>query len=67
MSFRFYGPCDDDQADAILTAALDLGLNPADTSNVYGMGVSEQRIGTSLPNRASGRRFLSYYRSRHLP
>ena len=49
MSFtNFYGPCDDDQADAILTAALDLGLNHIDTSNVYGMGVSEQRIGSFL-------------------
>jgi aryl-alcohol dehydrogenase-like predicted oxidoreductase len=49
MSFsNFYGPCDDNQADAILTAALDLGLNHIDTSNVYGMGVSEQRIGSFL-------------------
>ena len=49
MSFtNFYGPCDDVQAEAILTAALDLGLNHLDTSNVYGMGVSEQRIGSFL-------------------
>ena len=49
MSFsNFYGPCNDDQAEAILTAALDLGINHIDTSNVYGMGVSEQRIGNFL-------------------
>ena len=49
MSFsNFYGPCNDEQADSILTAAIDLGLNHIDTSNVYGMGVSEQRIGTFL-------------------
>ena len=49
MSFsNFYGPCDDDQANAILSAAIDLGLNHIDTSNVYGMGVSEQRIGNFL-------------------
>ena len=49
MSFsNFYGPCDDDQANAILSAAIDLGLNHIDTSYVYGMGVSEQRIGNFL-------------------
>lgn len=49
MSFsNFYGPCNDEQADSILTAAIDLGLNHIDTSNVYGMGVSEQRIGSFL-------------------
>ena len=47
MSFsNFYGPCNDEQADSILTAAIELGLNHIDTSNVYGMGVSEQRIGS---------------------
>ena len=49
MSFsNFYGSCNDEQADSILTAAIDLGLNHIDTSNVYGMGVSEQRIGSFL-------------------
>ena len=38
MSFsNFYGPCNDEQADSILTAAIDLGLNHIDTSNVYGI------------------------------
>lgn len=49
MSFsNFYGPCDDRQAEVILGAAMDLGLDHIDTSNVYGMGVSEQRIGSFL-------------------
>ena len=49
MSFsNFYGPCNDEQADSVLSAAIDLGLNHIDTSNVYGMGVSEQRIGGFL-------------------
>lgn len=60
MSFsNFYGPCDDDQADAILTAALDLGLNHIDTSNVYGMGVSEQRIGRFLAKQ--GRKAAEFF------
>ena len=49
MSFsNFYGPCNDEQADSVLSAAIDLGLNHIDTSNVYGMGASEQRIGCFL-------------------
>ena len=49
MSFtNFYGPCDDDQAHNVLKTAIDLGLNHLDTSNVYGMGTSEERIGSFL-------------------
>lgn len=49
MSFtNFYGPCSDEQADAVLSTALDLGIDHIDTSNVYGMGVSESRIGAFL-------------------
>ena len=49
MSFtNFYGPCDDDQANNVLKTAIDLGLNHIDTSNVYGMGTSEERIGSFL-------------------
>ena len=49
MSFtNFYGPCDDNQANAILTAALDMDLKHIDTSNVYGAGKSEERIGDFL-------------------
>ena len=60
MSFsNFYGPCDDGQAEAILNAALDLGLDHIDTSNVYGMGVSEQRIGSFLAKQ--GRRATDFF------
>ena len=49
MSFtNFYGPCSDTQSAEVLTACLDLGVRHIDTSNVYGMGVSEQRIGAFL-------------------
>src|SRR5210317_2511311 len=49
MSFtNFYGPCNDSQANDILTAALDMDLKPIDTSNVYGAGKSEERIGEFL-------------------
>ena len=49
MSFtNFYGPCNDEQAHNVLKLALDLGINHIDTSNVYGMGESEKRIGYFL-------------------
>lgn len=44
----FYGPTDDAQSDAILNKALDLGIDHLDTSNVYGAGLSEERIGAFL-------------------
>jgi aryl-alcohol dehydrogenase-like predicted oxidoreductase len=49
MSFtNFYGPCNDVQANEVLTAALDMNLKHIDTSNVYGAGKSEERIGEFL-------------------
>lgn len=49
MSFtNFYGPCNDRQANDILTAALDMDIKHIDTSNVYGSGKSEERIGEFL-------------------
>ena len=45
---NFYGPCNDMQADKILNKVLDLGINHIDTSNVYGAGTSESRIGEFL-------------------
>ena len=49
MSFSdFYGPTDDDKSYAILDRCLDLGITHIDTSNVYGLGRSEQRIGAYL-------------------
>lgn len=44
----FYGATDDDTADAVLTKAVDLGIDHLDTSNVYGNGLSETRIGAFL-------------------
>ncbi len=49
MSFSdFYGPTDTEKSHAILRKALDLGIDHIDTSNVYGQGVSEERIGSFL-------------------
>lgn len=49
MSFSdFYGPTDTDRSHAVLKAALDLGIDHIDTSNIYGTGVSEERIGSFL-------------------
>lgn len=49
MSFSdFYGPTDDAKSHAILDRCLDLGITHIDTSNVYGAGLSETRIGSFL-------------------
>ena len=44
----FYGPTDDEKSHAILKHCLDLGITHIDTSNVYGAGMSETRIGSFL-------------------
>jgi aryl-alcohol dehydrogenase-like predicted oxidoreductase len=41
-------PTDTEKSYAILRKALDLGIDHIDTSNVYGAGVSEERIGSFL-------------------
>ncbi len=49
MSFSdFYGPTDEEKSHAVLERCLDLGITHIDTSNVYGGGMSETRIGTFL-------------------
>lgn len=49
MSFSdFYGPTDTKKSHAILRRALDLGIDHIDTANVYGAGLSEERIGSFL-------------------
>lgn len=49
MSFAgFYGPTDEAESHRTLAAALELGVDHWDTSNVYGAGVSETVIGTYL-------------------
>ncbi|MCV6592430.1 MAG: aldo/keto reductase [Silicimonas sp.] len=49
MSFTdFYGPADDGESARVLDACVDLGITHIDTSNVYGMGRSENVIGAWL-------------------
>lgn len=49
MSFAgIYGAAREEEAHAVLAAALDLGIDHVDTSNVYGMGRSEEMIGHFL-------------------
>lgn len=49
MSFAdFYGPVTEAESHAILDAALEAGVDHLDTSNVYGMGRSEEAVGTWL-------------------
>ena len=52
MSFSdFYGPTDDAKSFAILDRCMELGITHLDTSNVYGLGLSELRIGAYLKQR----------------
>mgnify|MGYP001797791617 CR=1 FL=1 len=56
MSFGgIYGATDEAQSHATLTKALDLGVNHIDTANIYGMGVSENVIGSFLKKNPSTR------------
>ena len=49
MSFvDFYGPVDEEQSHKVLEKALELGIDNIDTSNAYGSGLSESRIGNFL-------------------
>ena len=49
MSFTdFYGATSEAASHAVLTNALDLGINHIDTANVYGGGLSESVIGRFL-------------------
>ncbi len=59
MSFcDFYGPTNTEKSHAILRKALDLGIDHIDTSNVYGTGVSEERIGLFLKDQGAGKNDL---------
>ncbi len=52
MSFcNFYGPTEVSASHAVLDAAMALGVSHIDTSNVYGFGESEDRIGSFLKSR----------------
>ena len=49
MSFTdFYGPTNKEESFQILTTAMENGINHIDTANIYGMGLSESRIGEFL-------------------
>ena len=49
MSFAgVYGRTTEAEAHRLLAAALELGIDHVDTSNVYGMGLSERMIGSFL-------------------
>lgn len=49
MSFSdFYGPTTEENSQAVLRAAFEAGIRHIDTSNVYGMGRSEEAIGAFL-------------------
>ena len=59
MSFGdFYGPTTEANSYAILDAALAAGVTHVDTSNVYGMGRSEEAIGTWLRDHPGAREQL---------
>lgn len=49
----FYGPSDETQAHSTLAAAQDLGIDLLDTSNIYGLGLSEEIIGRFLKRNRS--------------
>lgn len=49
MSFSdMYGKTSAEESHDVLKTAMDLGVNHIDTSDIYGMGVSEERIGQFL-------------------
>ena len=59
MSFSdFYGPTNTEKSHAILSKALDLGIDHIDTANVYGSGLSEKRIGSFLKDQGAGKNGL---------
>lgn len=53
-----WGAVNDEQAQAILDAAADAGVTFIDTADVYGTGLSEQRIGRFLASRSDRDRFF---------
>lgn len=48
---EFYGPSDDEQSLATLSAALDLGIDFFDTADMYGVGHNERLLGRFLKGR----------------
>lgn len=48
--FAYMGQVQQDEADALLKAAVDAGVNFIDTANVYSQGLSEQITGQAIRN-----------------
>lgn len=60
MSFSdFYGTATEEGSHAILSSAIDHGVNHLDTANIYGMGRSEEVIGSFL--KKQGSRALDFF------
>ena len=60
MSFsNFYGATTEENSHAILDAMRDWGVNHIDTSNIYGMGGSEDAIGSYLAKNPEAKDFFS--------
>jgi len=47
---EWYGPTDDEESQATIKAAIDMGLNFFDTADVYGNGHNETLVGSTLKN-----------------
>ncbi len=59
MSFTdFYGETNTKKSHDILDAAIDLGINHIDTSDIYGSGLSEERIGLFIKANREAKKFF---------
>ena len=59
MSFSdFYGKSSTEISHSILSASLDLDINHIDTADIYGMGSSEERIGSFLKRNPSAKNYF---------
>ena len=59
MSFSdFYGKSSTEISHSILSASLDLDINHIDTADIYGMGSSEERIGSFLKINPSAKNYF---------
>ena len=60
MSFSdAYGVTNTDETHKVLTSALDLGIDHIDTSDIYGLGISEERIGIFL---SRNKKYKDYFK-----
>jgi aryl-alcohol dehydrogenase-like predicted oxidoreductase len=60
MSFSdAYGETNTNETHRVLTSALDIGIDHIDTSDIYGLGISEERIGLFL---AKNKNYKEYFK-----